>query len=29
MLKNPTAPVDQRLRAELTQDDFVLAGPEA
>ncbi|MFJ7279831.1 hypothetical protein [Kitasatospora sp. NPDC098663] len=28
-LKNPTAPVEQRLRAELTQDDLVLVGPEA
>jgi hypothetical protein len=27
--KNCTAPVEQRLRAELTRDDFTLAGPEA
>lgn len=27
--KNCTAPVEQRLRAELTKDDFDLAGPEA
>lgn len=27
--ETPTAPVEQRLRAELEQDDFDLAGPEA
>lgn len=27
-LKNPTAPVEQRLRNALSQDDFELAGPE-